>query len=260
MDTYGLIGFPLKHSFSAAFFTEKFSREHIDAEYLNFEIDDILQLREVILFNQHLKGLNVTIPYKEKVIPFLDEISDTAATIGAVNVIKITREPGDMYFYRLAGYNTDYIGFKKSIEPLLQPQIHRKALILGTGGASKAVSKALIDLGLEYRFVSRSAGENRFTYDELTPEIMKDFTVIVNASPVGTFPNVEECPQIPYSHITPQHLLYDLIYNPDETLFLKQGKRQGAATKKRSRNARTSGIGIVANLEPVAEKGITPLR
>ena len=231
MDTYGLIGFPLKHSFSAAFFTEKFSREHIDAEYLNFEIDDILQLREVILFNQHLKGLNVTIPYKEKVIPFLDEISDTAATIGAVNVIKITREPGDMYFYRLAGYNTDYIGFKKSIAPLLQPQIHRKALILGTGGASKAVSKALLDLGLEYRFVSRSAGENRFTYDELTPEILKDFTVIVNTSPVGTFPNVDECPQLPYSHITPQHLLYDLIYNPDETLFLKKGKSQGAATK-----------------------------
>ncbi len=231
MDTYGLIGFPLKHSFSAAFFTEKFSREHIDAEYLNFEIDDILQLREVILFNQHLKGLNVTIPYKEKVIPFLDEISDTAATIGAVNVIKITREPGDMYFYRLAGYNTDYIGFKKSIAPLLQPQIHRKALILGTGGASKAVSKALLDLGLEYRFVSRSAGENRFTYDELTSEIMKDFTVIVNTSPVGTFPNVDECPQLPYSHITPQHLLYDLIYNPDETLFLKKGKSQGAATK-----------------------------
>jgi len=115
MDAYGLIGFPLKHSFSAAFFAEKFSREHIDAEYLNFEIDDILQLREVILFNQHLKGLNVTIPYKEKVIPFLDEISDIAATIGAVNVIKITREPGNMYFYRLAGYNTDYIGFKKSI-------------------------------------------------------------------------------------------------------------------------------------------------
>jgi shikimate dehydrogenase len=231
MDTYGLIGFPLKHSFSAAFFTEKFSREHIDAEYLNFEIDDILQLREVILFNQHLKGLNVTIPYKEKVIPFLDEISDTAATIGAVNVIKITREPGDMYFYRLSGYNTDYIGFKKSIAPLLQPQIHRKALILGTGGASKAVSKALLDLGLEYRFVSRSAGENRFTYDELTPEILKDFTVIVNTSPVGTFPNVDECPQLPYSHITPQHLLYDLIYNPDETLFLKKGKSQGAATK-----------------------------
>jgi shikimate dehydrogenase len=231
MDTYGLIGFPLKHSFSALFFTEKFNREHIDAEYLNFEIDDILQLREVILFNQHLKGLNVTIPYKEKIIPFLDEISDTAATIGAVNVIKIAREPGDMYFYRLAGYNTDYIGFKKSIEPLLQPQIHRKALILGTGGASKAVSKALLDLGLEYRFVSRSAGENRLTYDGLTPEIIKDFTVIVNASPVGTFPNVDECPQIPYSFITPHHLLYDLIYNPDETLFLKNGKRQGAATK-----------------------------
>jgi shikimate dehydrogenase len=136
-----------------------------------------------------------------------------------------------MYFYRLAGYNTDYIGFKKSIAPLLQPQIHRKALILGTGGASKAVSKALFDLGLEHCFVSRSAGENRFTYDELTPEIMKDFTVIVNASPVGTFPNVDECPQIPYSLITSQHLLYDLVYNPDETLFLKKGKRQGAATK-----------------------------
>ena len=231
MDTYGLIGFPLKHSFSAKFFAEKFHREGIDAEYLNFEIEDIHEIRRVILFHQHLKGLNVTIPYKEKVLPFLHDISPEAEKIGAVNAIKVDRKPGDMYFYRLTGYNTDYIGFRDSLLPLLNPAIHRKALILGTGGASKAVAQALQDLHISWQYVSRTPGENRLTYDLLTPEVMSTHQLIVNASPVGTFPHSDVCPDIPYQLLTADHLLYDLVYNPEETLFLKKGKSQGTVTK-----------------------------
>ncbi len=229
--TYGLIGFPLKHSFSSKYFTEKFEKEGINAEYLNFEIEDILQIREVILFNQRLRGLNVTIPYKEQVIPFLQEISPKAREIGAVNVIKIDRLPNDMYNYRLTGYNTDYIGFKKSIEPLIRPEIHKKALVLGTGGASKAVTHALADLGIEWKYVSRTLGGTRFTYADLTQEIIDEYKIIINASPVGTFPKTDECPDIPYQFLSQHHLLYDLVYNPAETLFLKKGKSQGATIK-----------------------------
>ncbi len=228
---YGLIGFPLKYSFSSKFFTEKFEREGINAEYLNFEIEDILQLREVIVFNQHLRGLNVTIPYKEKVIPFLNEISPEAQKIGAVNVIKVERRPNDMYFYNLVGYNTDYIGFKNSILPLIRPKIHKKALLLGTGGASKAVAQALNDLGISWKYVSRTSDENKFTYSELSSEILSEYKIIVNCSPVGTFPNTDECPDIPYKLLTSEHLLYDLVYNPAETLFLTKGKAQGATIK-----------------------------
>lgn len=231
MDTYGLIGFPLKHSFSANFFAEKFHREEINAEYLNFEIEDIHEIRRVILFHQHLKGLNVTIPYKEKVLPFLHDISPEAKKIGAVNTIRVDRKPGDMYFYRLTGYNTDYIGFRDSLLPLLNPAIHRKALILGTGGASKAVAQALQDLHISWQYVSRTPGENRLTYDLLTPEVMSTHQLIVNASPVGTFPHSDVCPDIPYQLLTADHLLYDLVYNPEETLFLKKGKAQGTLIK-----------------------------
>lgn len=231
MDTYGLIGFPLKHSFSAKFFAEKFLREGIDAEYLNFEIEDIHEIRRVILFHQHLKGLNVTIPYKEKVLPFLHDISSEAEKIGAVNAIKVDRKPGDMYFYQLTGYNTDYIGFRDSLSPLLNPAVHRKALILGTGGASKAVAQALQDLNIDWQYVSRTPQGNRLTYDMLTPEIMSTHQLIVNASPVGTFPHSDVCPDIPYQLLTANHLLYDLVYNPEETLFLKKGKAQGTVTK-----------------------------
>ncbi len=231
MDTYGLIGFPLKHSFSAKFFTGKFLREKIDAEYLNFEIEDIQEFRRIILFNQQLKGLNVTIPYKEQVIPFLDEISPEAQKIGAVNVIKVKRKPGDMYYYRLTGYNTDYTGFKQSLAPLIDTALHRKALILGTGGASKAVAQALTDMQIEWRYVSRTPASGRFTYTELSPAVMEEHTLIINASPVGTFPETGHCPDIPYGLLTPHHLLYDLIYNPEETLFLQKGKERGAAIK-----------------------------
>ncbi|RNC64322.1 shikimate dehydrogenase [Proteiniphilum sp. X52] len=231
MDTYGLIGFPLKHSFSAQFFAEKFQREGIDAEYLNFEIEDIHEIRQIILFNQKLKGLNVTIPYKEQVIHFLDETSPEARKIGAVNVIKVERRPGDMYYYKLTGYNTDYIGFKRSIAPLMDRASHRKALILGTGGASKAVAQALTDLQAEWKLVSRTPGKGKLTYSDLSQAVISEYTLIINASPVGTFPEMDHCPDIPYDLLSSRHLLYDLIYNPEETLFLRKGKAQGATTK-----------------------------
>ena len=231
MDTYGLIGYPLLHSFSAKYFTEKFYQEGINAEYLNFEIEDILEIRRVILFNQHLRGLNVTIPYKEKIIPFLNDISDEAKAIGAVNVIKVDRKPHDMYFYHLTGYNTDYLGFKKSISPYIDFQKQNKALILGTGGASKAINQALLDLNIKTQFVSRTFREGVITYKDITKDVLDDHLIIVNATPVGTFPDSNDCPNIPYSLLTPNHLLFDLVYNPVETLFLKKGKERGASVK-----------------------------
>ena len=231
MDCYGLIGYPLTHSFSSKFFTEKFRLEEIDAEYLNFEIEDILEFRRVILFNQYLRGLNVTIPYKEKVIPFLHRLSPEAKIIGAVNTIKVDRLNGDMYFYELTGYNTDYIGFKNSTSPLIIPEVHKKALILGTGGASKAIAYALTSMNIEWVYVSRSKREGVISYDELTSDIVSDNKIIINTTPLGTYPDIENCPDIPYSFLTEQHLLYDLVYNPEETLFLRKGREQGATIK-----------------------------
>ncbi len=231
MDSFGLIGFPLTHSFSSRFFTEKFLREGIDAEYLNYEIADITELRRVILFNPSLRGLNVTIPYKEQVIPFLDRLSPEAEEIGAVNVIRIERRAGEMYSYKLTGYNTDVIGFRESLRPMLHGGIHTKALVLGTGGASKAVTHALKELQIDLKTVSRTPAEGRYVYSDLTPEIVREHKLIVNASPVGTFPDSDRCPTIPYGALTPDHLLYDLVYNPQETLFLKKGKEAGATTQ-----------------------------
>lgn len=228
MDTYGIVGNPLVQSFSPRFFTEKFQRESIEAQYLKFEIPQISLFPEVIASNPNLKGLNVTIPYKEKIIPFLDELNSQAKEIGAINVIKVTKENGKI---KLIGYNSDIIGFQKSIEPLVDKAIHKKALILGTGGASKAVAKGLENLGLEYTFVSRTKKEGQFTYKELSKDILNDYKVIVNASPLGTFPDIDTAPDIPYQHLTPSHLLYDLVYNPAETKFLRLGKEQGSSTK-----------------------------
>ena len=229
MQKYGLIGYPLKHSFSIGYFNEKFKAENIDAEYVNFEIPTINDFMQVIEENPNLCGLNVTIPYKEQVIPFLDELNKDTAKIGAVNVIKIVRLPKGKV--KLVGYNSDIIGFTQSIEPLLQSH-HKKALILGTGGASKAVYHGLNNLGIESTFVSRTKKNNKFlTYEELTPEVMASHTVIVNTTPVGMFPKVDFCPNIPYEQLTPDHLLYDLLYNPNETLFMKKGQAQGAITK-----------------------------
>ena len=228
MDKFGLIGYPLGHSFSKNYFNEKFANEDIDAVYMNFEIPSINDLPQVIAENPELKGLNVTIPYKEKVISYLDELDKDAREIGAINVIKVIRQKDSDP--KLVGYNSDVIGFTKSIEPLLEPH-HKKALILGTGGASKAVFHGLKQLGVEGTFVSRHERPNMFTYEELTAEVMDEYSVIVNTTPVGMYPHTDECPDIPYQYLTPNHLLYDLLYNPDVTLFMKKGEEKGATTK-----------------------------
>ena len=229
MKKYGLIGYPLGHSFSRNFFNEKFRSENIDAEYVNFEIPTIDEFPRIIKSTPNLAGLNVTIPYKEKVIAYLDGLDDDAAAIGAVNVIKLIHDAKNKT--KLVGYNSDVIGFTRSIEPLLEP-CHKKALILGTGGASKAVNHGLKHLGLETLFVSRSRHDDKtITYDELTPQIMDEYKVIVNCTPVGMYPQADVCPPIPYECLTFQHLLYDLLYNPDTTLFMKKGSDQGAIVK-----------------------------
>lgn len=224
---YGLIGYPLTHSFSQNYFNQKFRNENIDAEYVNFEIPDIGDLMEVISENPNLHGLNVTIPYKEQVIPYLDEIDEDAAQIGAVNVIKFIRNKNSVIF---KGYNSDIIGFCDSIAPLLTPN-RNKALILGTGGAAKAVYHGLKKLGVEPIYVSRNKQEGMLTYGELTNDIMAEYKVIVNTTPLGMYPRMDECPNIPYQCLTKEHLCYDLLYNPDVTLFMKRAEENGAEVK-----------------------------
>ena len=224
---YGLIGFPLGHSFSQRYFNQKFQAEDINAEYLNFEIPDISLLKDVLAENPTLSGLNVTIPYKEQVIPMLDDMDSQAGRIGAVNVIKIIRN-GDSI--RLKGFNSDIIGFSDSIYPLLNTD-RKKALILGTGGASKAIAVGLKNMGVDYIQVSRTKRPGMITYSEITPEIMESHRVIVNCTPLGMYPHVDECPDIPYHLLTPGHLCYDLLYNPDVTLFMKKASEHGAETK-----------------------------
>lgn len=228
MQKYGLLGYPLGHSFSKNYFNQKFDAEKINAEYINFEIPNIKDIKDVLKQNPDLKGLNVTIPYKEQVIPFLDDLDEDARLIGAVNVIKFSK--GLFGKTKLKGYNSDIIGFKQSIEPLLT-ETHRKALVLGTGGASKAVFQGLKQLGVGATFVSRTPKEFCITYDEITSKTMEQYTVIINTTPLGMFPNINSCPDIPYDMLTPGHLLYDLLYNPDETLFMKKGKEKGAVVK-----------------------------
>lgn len=227
MDKYGLIGFPLGHSFSRIFFNEKFENEGIKAKYINFEIPQIEDLPEILASNPELKGLNVTIPYKQKVMAYLDELSPEAKAIGAVNVIRVSHKGKDVV---LKGFNSDVIGFTRSIEPMLEPA-HKKALILGTGGASKAIEYGLKTLGLETLFVSRTKKENTITYEEVTPEIIKEYNVIVNCTPLGMYPKADTCPDIPYEAMDGHTILYDLIYNPDETLFQTKGAKYSATTK-----------------------------
>ena len=219
-----MIGYPLGHSFSRKFFTEKFEKEGIDAQYLNFEIPSIEEFPDIIKNTPGLRGLNVTIPYKQQVMQYLDDISEEAKAIGAVNVVKVRKEG-------LTGYNSDVIGFVNSIKPLLKPH-HKKALILGTGGASKAIHYGLTEkLGMETLFVSRKAHEGVITYKDVAADVLQEYEVIVNCSPVGMFPHVEECPPLPYEAMNGNHLLYDLVYNPLETLFMKKGAEQGATVK-----------------------------
>ena len=228
MDRYGLIGFPLEHSFSKDYFNNKFAAEGIDAEYINFEITSITELKSIIKNDSNLKGLNVTIPYKEQVIPYLDKLSENAKLIGAVNVIRIDRKKKKI---KLTGFNSDIIGFKQSIEPLLKPH-HQRALVLGNGGAAKAIFYGLQQLDIEATYVSREkTDEQMLLYSELNQGDMESHTIVVNCTPVGMWPNVDDCPAIPYQFLTDKHLLYDLLYNPDETLFMKKGAEQGAVVK-----------------------------
>lgn len=225
MTEYALIGYPLVHSFSRQYFTEKFESEGINACYVNMEMESVAGLLETIKAQPQLKGLNVTIPHKQDVMPLLTSVSDEALAIGAVNCIKIGRNP-----LSLIGYNTDIIGFERSIKPLLQPH-HKKALVLGTGGASKAVVYGLKKLGIEPTLVSRTPANGMLCYSNLSKDIMDEHTVIVNCTPLGTFPNINTCPDIPYKYISDRHLLYDLVYNPAKTLFLQQGEANGATVK-----------------------------
>lgn len=222
---FGLIGKNISYSFSKKYFTDKFEKEGLlNCSYENFDLQIITQFPGIIRNNPSLKGLNVTIPYKEKIIPYLDQLNKKAAKIGAVNCIKITKKR------KLKGYNTDYYGFKKSLQPLLQTH-HKKALILGTGGASKAVAYALEELGILYTFVSRSKKENALDYKYINATTFDNFQIIINCTPLGTFPNIEECPPIPYDFFTEVHIAFDLIYNPEETTFLKKAKAKKAQTK-----------------------------
>ena len=224
MRKFGLIGLPLAQSFSKKYFTAKFEKEGIDAAYELYELQDITEFTGLLL-EPDLCGLNVTIPYKEQVMRYLDELDETAAEIGAVNVIKIMRLDGKLY---LKGYNSDAIGFETSLLPFLK-SYHRKALILGTGGASKAIDYVLRRLGIETTFVSRTAKSGMLTYDQLKEYILSDHLLIVNSTPVGTFPHSDECPDIPYELLTDKHLLFDVVYNPAESLFLRKGREKGAA-------------------------------
>lgn len=222
-NKYGLLGRNISYSFSKGYFAEKFDRENIqNCVYQNFDINQIDDVKDVFS-TSNLKGLNVTIPYKEQVIPFLDSVNDVVKKIGAVNTIQFKNN-------QIIGHNTDAIGFQKSIEPLLKSH-HKKALILGTGGASKAVEFVFNSLGIEHVKVSRNPKQNEISYQELTKEIIDDYTVIVNCTPLGTFPNIDACPDLPYHEISSQHLLYDLIYNPSETKFLQLGKQHGSSVK-----------------------------
>ncbi|MDR0982268.1 MAG: shikimate dehydrogenase [Culturomica sp.] len=225
---YGIIGKPLGHSSSAKYFTEKFKNEGIQEVFRNFEIDDPKELRELVLKYPDLKGVNVTIPYKQSVIPLLDELSEEAREIGAVNCIKIIRKTGEPY---LKGYNTDSIGFKQSLESFFPYRAGDKALILGNGGVAKAVRYVLQTLGIESITVSRKVPEHStfsiIPYNKVGV-FLKDCRLIVNCTPVGMMPNTDESPLIPYEMLNSGHYLFDLIANPEITTFLKKGENQGA--------------------------------
>jgi len=229
MDLYGLIGFPLTHSFSKRYFSDKFLREGIlNCSYDLYEIPTLEDLPSLLKKNPDLRGLNVTIPYKQDVIPFLDDLDDASAErIGAVNTIKIFADGSTK------GFNTDYYGFRQSISEWMDRRgeacCNFKALVLGNGGAAQAVKTALEDMKTEYIVVSRQKSGDSITYEELTQEIMESHRLIINTTPLGTFPNLETCPEIPYQYISKAHFLYDLVYNPTTTLFMKNGAAQGAA-------------------------------
>ena len=223
---FGLLGKDISYSFSRGYFSEKFTKLKLNKnKYVNFDIQDIQEFSKIIKEREHLAGINVTIPYKQQVMQFLDKLDETAKEIGAVNTIKFTKRGN------LKGYNSDVVGFENSIKPFLKNH-HKKALILGTGGASKAIAYALKKNKIKYKFVSRNPmGKKQISYDSLTEEIVEKYTIIINSTPLGTSPNINQCPDIPYQYITEKHLLYDLIYNPEITTFLSKGKEKGAIIK-----------------------------
>lgn len=222
---FGLLGKNISYSFSKKYFTEKFENLGLtNYSYVNFDIDTIDRFSSVLSETKNLKGINVTIPYKETVIPFLNKLSENASVIGAVNTIRITKKG------ETKGYNTDFYGFKKALKPMLKKH-HKKALILGTGGASKAIAYALQKLKIEYDFVSRNATECEYSYSELTATVFNEYQIVINTTPLGTFPNVKDCPDLDYSLFTDKHIAFDLVYNPEETEFLLRAKSQGAKTK-----------------------------
>ena len=221
---FGLVGKNIDYSFSKKYFTEKFEKENlINHNYQNFDIQSVFEITQIVK-NPHLCGLNVTIPYKEEIIPFLDKISKKAKKIGAVNTIKITKKG------KLKGYNTDFFGFQKSLSSLLNEH-HKKALILGTGGASKAVAFALKKLGIQYSFVSQKLRRDYLSYEKLNEAIFQEYQIIINCTPLGTFPDIHSCPNIPYNLLNGNHIAFDLVYNPEETIFLQKAKQNGATTK-----------------------------
>ncbi|GGE34416.1 shikimate dehydrogenase family protein [Sphingobacterium cellulitidis] len=228
MKKLGLIGYPLGHSFSKKYYLEKFEKEGIkNIDYDLYPLPSIQDFPNLYENHPEFYGVNVTIPYKQDVMQYITELSEEAKEIEAVNCIQIRNVDGTTH---LKGFNTDAFGFQKSLEPLLTPQ-HKKALIFGNGGATKAVAYALKKLGIDYQVVSRTKSAENITYEDLSPELIQESTLLVNCTPLGTFPKIEECPNLPYEAITEKHLLYDLIYNPEETLFLKKGKEKGAKIK-----------------------------
>ena len=230
MKTFGLIGYRLGHSFSRNFFTEKFTNEKLsDHEYVNFELDTIDEFPAIFDRGITICGLNCTIPYKQQIMPFLDDIDPEAAQIGAVNTVKIIDQNGKRI---LKGFNTDLYGFEHSLRPMLEEK-HQKALILGTGGASKAIRFLFDRMGIEYLSATtkEELQEKEISYNQLTKDLMNEYLIVINATPLGTFPKIDACPDIPYQYVSPNHVLYDLVYNPAETLFLKKGKEKGAQIK-----------------------------
>lgn len=220
--SFGLVGKNISYSFSRGYFSAKFEKLKLpNCSYENFDLNDISEFKTLTRKYPSLMGMNVTIPYKEAVIPYLTELDASARAIGAVNTIRIEKSG-------LKGYNTDAYGFQKSIEPFLKEH-HKKALILGTGGASKAIAYVLKELKIDFSFVSRTGKNKGYTYKQLNKQIIENHTLIINCSPVGTFPDIEAKPEIPYDFITNKHLLFDLIYNPKKTAFLSLGEERGAA-------------------------------
>lgn len=242
MKQYGLIGFPLSHSFSKKFFTEKFANENItDAVYDLYPLEHVKDLQDLLDANPNLCGLNVTVPHKKNVLRFLDWIEHDARNAGAVNCIRITKESpvlaafnGEVgvegHDFRLEGFNTDLYGFEMSLRPLLKAQ-HTDALVLGDGGAAQAVKCVLQNLDINFKVVTRKPHGDNLLFDKLKPHHIKEHKLIINTTPLGTYPNINECPPIPYDAITDEHLLYDLVYNPPETEFLRRGAENGAVPK-----------------------------